>query len=120
MKIFSERLKTLRGAVSQTAFAQRLGVSQVALSRFETNKREPDLETLCRFSIVLAVSADWLLGLTDNPSVDRGGVTNTATANGNGAQAAAGGSIQSTDGKTLSDIIRRIEALEGRQNSRRK
>ena len=113
MKIFSERLKTLRGAVSQTAFAKRLGVSQVALSRFETNKREPDLETLCRFSITLAISADWLLGLTDNPSIDRGGVTNTATANGAGAQAAAGGTIQNGDPATAA-ILERLAALEAK------
>ena len=90
------------------------------LSNYESGKREPDLATLKRIVENYGVSADWLIGVTDNPSIDRGGVTNTATARGTGAQAAAGGSIQSTDGKTLSDIIRRIEALEGRQNSRRK
>ena len=95
--------------MSQTAFAQRIGVTQVTLSRFETDKREPDLETLCRISIVLGVSVDWLLGITDN----RGGVSNTATANGAGAQAAAGGSIQNKDPATA-EILRRLEMLEAK------
>jgi len=41
----------------------------------------------------------------------RGGVTNTATANGNGAQAAAGGTIQNADPATA-EILRRLAALE--------
>lgn len=70
--------------------------------------RADKLQQICR---ILAVSADWLLGLTDNPSVDRGGVTNTATARGAGAQAAAGGTIQNGDPAT-SEILRRLAALE--------
>ena len=115
-----ERLKEARGSRSQKAIAEVCGMKQQEWARYEHGDVLPRADKLQQICRILAVSADWLLGLTDNPSIDRGGVTNTATARGAGAQAAAGGSIQSTDGKTLSDIIRRIEALEGRQNSRRK
>lgn len=117
LKIFSDRLKSARGEQSQSAAAAALGLSPMRLSNYESGKREPDLATLKRIVENYGVSADWLIGVTDNPSIDRGGVTNTATAKGAGAQAAAGGSIQSANEKLLRDIMRRIESLERRQNS---
>lgn len=77
------------------------------LSNYESGKREPDLATLKRIVDVYGVSADWLLGVTNN----RGGVSNTATANGAGAQAAAGGVIQTGDPATAA-ILARLTALE--------
>lgn len=59
------------------------------------------------------MSADWLLGMTNDPATDRGGVTNTATASGDGAQAAAGGTIQNADPAT-GEILRRLAALEAK------
>ncbi len=77
------------------------------LSNYESGKREPDLATLKRIVDAYGVSADWLLGVSDA----RGGVTNTATATGDGAQAAAGGVIQNGDPATAA-ILARLAALE--------
>lgn len=59
------------------------------------------------------MSADWLLGITNDPATERGGVTNSATANGAGAQAAAGGVIQNGDPATAA-ILARLAALEAK------
>ena len=64
------------------------------------------------------MSADWLLGITNDPATVRGGVTNTATARGAGAQAAAGGTIQNGDPAT-GEILRRLEALEAKVSGSR-
>lgn len=46
-------------------------------------------------------------------TVNRGGVANTATASGDGAQAAAGGTIQNGDPATAA-ILERLAALEAK------
>jgi len=66
MSFFSQRLRELRGDATQTAFAERLGLKQAVYSHYETCRREPDLDTLCRIVKTLGVSADYLLGLSDN------------------------------------------------------
>lgn len=51
-----------------------VGVSESTMSNYETGKREPDFDTLRKFSEILEVSIDYLLGITDDPtppSVDR-------------------------------------------------
>ena len=65
MSVFSERLKLLRGKETQTTFAKRLGIKQVTYGRYELGTREPDLDTLIRIGLVLNVSIDWLLGVSD-------------------------------------------------------
>lgn len=92
MQIFSERLKALRGSVSQSAFAKRLGLGQVTYGRYELGTREPDLETLSRIGFTLSVSVDYLLGLTDDPSPVRQG-SNSAT-NSPGAAVGTGASVR--------------------------
>ena len=82
------------------------------LSNYESGKREPDLATLKRIVESYGVSADWLIGVTDTQAL-RGGVTNTATARGAGAQAAAGGTIQNGDPATAA-ILERLAALEAK------
>jgi len=62
MKIFSDRLRELRGSASQTEFAKKIGVSQVTYGRYELGTREPDLETVNHIGLVCGVSMDWLLG----------------------------------------------------------
>jgi len=86
MSFFSDRLKELRGDVSQTAFAARFGLKQAVYSHYETGRREPDLNTLCRISNILKVSSDYLLGLSDTES--------TAA-----IQKAGGGSVVTKKGK---------------------
>ena len=66
MKKLTDRLKTLRGARSQSEFAKSLGISQVVYGRYELGTREPSIDLLIHFGKTLDVSVDWLLGLTDN------------------------------------------------------
>ena len=61
MKSFSERLKELRQnkGISQIALAKELGVSARNYQRYEYGE------------IGAPVSADYLLGLSDNPNMNR-------------------------------------------------
>ena len=56
-----ERLKLLRGDMSQDEFAKILGVSQPTIGKYEKGSRSPDaafLQTVCS---KLGITADWLI-----------------------------------------------------------
>lgn len=89
--------------------AANIGVPQKTYANWELGIRQPKLEDLAGLCAHFEVSADWLLGLSDA----RGRVTNTATATGAGAQAAAGGVIQNGDPATVA-ILERLAALEAK------
>lgn len=65
--MLGERLKILRGEkkIFQKELANGLNLSQETISLYETNKREPDYETLSRIADYFNVSIDYLLGRTD-------------------------------------------------------
>lgn len=66
---FSETMSELRrkkGASQRTAAAD-LGISQTLLSHYENGAREPGLDFVCRACEYYGVSADYLLGRTDEP-----------------------------------------------------
>ena len=66
---FSETMSELRrkkGASQRTAAAD-LGISQALLSHDENGAREPGLDFVCRACEYYGVSADYLLGRTDEP-----------------------------------------------------
>ena len=84
MKKFALRLRELRGGLSQKEMAEKLGIPQQTYAGWELGNRQPKLEMLEEISLQFAVSADWLLGLTDTRS---GGSPATAT---NGSAAATG------------------------------
>ena len=66
---FSETMSALRkerGASQRTAAAE-LGISQALLSHYENSAREPGLEFVCRACDYYGVTADYLLGRTDEP-----------------------------------------------------
>lgn len=46
-------------------------MNQNSISRYETGEREADYRTLIAFADYFNVSIDYLLGRTDNPSVNR-------------------------------------------------
>lgn len=58
------RLKKLRQerGLSQLELAKQLQISNVTLSRYETNKRSPDYETLYALADFFDVTTDFLLG----------------------------------------------------------
>lgn len=65
-----EKIRTLREQlnIDQKEFAKRTGIGQSSLSEIEGNKRQSiRSDILLKIAITLNVSADYLLGLTDNP-----------------------------------------------------
>ncbi len=65
MKIFCERLRDLRedAGLSISSLARDLGVSEVAVSRWEREVRIPNIEMLYKIALFFKVSADYLIGL---------------------------------------------------------
>ena len=70
MKSFSERLKELRQnkGMSQIALAKELGVSSRNYQRYEYGEIEAPVSTILAAVNFYNVSADYLLGLSDNPA----------------------------------------------------
>lgn len=77
-KIFCERLRAARGSLSQGKAAKRLGISQVQLSRYESGKLEPGLETLSKIAKLFHVPLDYLLGVTDDCPAPGGIIQNAS------------------------------------------
>lgn len=64
---FGSRLKELRieRNSSQKEVADDIGISNTAISQYESDSRFPNEETLRRLCIYYKISSDYLLGLTD-------------------------------------------------------
>lgn len=65
---FGARFKQLRLELnlSQEDIASKLGIDVSSVNRYEKNKREPEYATLLKIAAFFNVSADYLLGATDN------------------------------------------------------
>lgn len=59
-------LREKRG-LTQEELSVKLGISRAALSHYETNRREPDYDTLGNIANFFNISLDYLLGRTNNP-----------------------------------------------------
>lgn len=70
MYSFGKRLRQTRmhSQVSQVNFAKKIGVAKSTLSLYESDKREPPIRTIRKITCELGTSADYLLGIEDNPS----------------------------------------------------
>jgi transcriptional regulator with XRE-family HTH domain len=68
MKILGQRLRKTREqrGIIQKYIASKLGVSNVSLSQYENNIRQPSLDTLRALADIYDVSTDYLLGRTSN------------------------------------------------------
>lgn len=64
---FPQRLKELREekSLSIKTLAKELGVSDIAIGRWEKGLRTPNIDTLILVANYFNVSADYLLGLKD-------------------------------------------------------
>lgn len=64
------RLKELRTkkGISQLKLAIDLNMNQNSVSRYETEQRQADYDTLIAFADYFDVSIDYLLERTDNPT----------------------------------------------------
>ncbi|MTT30653.1 helix-turn-helix domain-containing protein [Terrilactibacillus sp. BCM23-1] len=65
--ILGFRIRNLRetAGYSQKELAEKLNISNVQLSRYESNNRKPDPDTLMLIADYFQVSTDYLLGRTD-------------------------------------------------------
>lgn len=65
--MFSDRLRWLRNrfGYSQAAMAEKLSISRMAYTQYESGHRQPSLDTLLRIAQVYDVSLDYLLGKSD-------------------------------------------------------
>ncbi|MBU5313117.1 helix-turn-helix domain-containing protein [Tissierella carlieri] len=68
MASIGERILELRKQfnLSQKELAEKTGITEASLSRYENNLREPKAEIITRISEVLECSTDYLLGRTNN------------------------------------------------------
>jgi transcriptional regulator with XRE-family HTH domain len=66
---FSDKLKKLRGSLTQAEFARRVGLAQNSYHRYESGERIPDIDVLSKLASRLNVSTDWLLGLEDGEGI---------------------------------------------------
>lgn len=69
MADFASRLKELRKAhkISQVSLAKVIGVTQQAISYYESGKDIPSLDVLLRLADFFDVSLDYLVGRSDDP-----------------------------------------------------
>lgn len=70
-KTFAENIRELRTSskLTQTEFAEKINVTQAALSAYEKGTRQPTYETLISISKMFYVSIDWLCGLSDRKHI---------------------------------------------------
>lgn len=68
MKTFAERLKYLRleKELSQRQLAKLLNINYTSIQRWESEMRIPNAEAIVLLAKYFNVSADYLLGLTDD------------------------------------------------------
>lgn len=68
--MFPQRLKQLRKemGLSQKSLSEHLGVTQQAVGKWETGRSSPDPSTLARLAELLETSADYLLGISEQPA----------------------------------------------------
>ena len=53
----------------------KIGVAESTISQYETGKRQPDHETMCKIADVFNVSVDYLLGRTNSPQIKKAPAT---------------------------------------------
>lgn len=67
-KLFQYRLKELRGEQTQKYVADKIGITEVSLSRYENGQRKPNLDIIYKIAKYYNVSADYLIGLDNQIS----------------------------------------------------
>ena len=58
-----------RSGITQSALGKLAGKSRNCISQYERGARKPDPVTLCAYARACGVSVDYLLGLSDDPSL---------------------------------------------------
>jgi transcriptional regulator with XRE-family HTH domain len=71
MNSFSDRLKAIRDGRTQREMAGIIGWNQALWERYESGRvANPGIDVLLLLCSKLKISADWLLGLSDNQQID--------------------------------------------------
>lgn len=65
-KVFLRRLLELRNSMSYKAFADKTGLDKTSLERWEKGTSDIKSDAIVKLCSACGVSADWLLGLSDN------------------------------------------------------
>lgn len=65
LKLFFDRIDAVRAARSVTQFARDCGINQQTMFNYNKRTRVPSVEALVQICTTNMVSADWLLGFTD-------------------------------------------------------
>ena len=78
MRDFSEIAKELRESkhLTQTQLAQRMWVKKSIISAYETDARPPSLDMLIKYAKEFNVSADYLLGIEAEKTLNVDGLSN--------------------------------------------
>lgn len=65
--LFAKRLRELRKekGLSQVELGEGMGYGYTAISSYETGRNEPSYADLIRICVILDVSADYILGISD-------------------------------------------------------
>ena len=73
MNTLGEKIRQLRNQkeMSQTKLGEYLGVAKTTISNYETGYSTPDNETLVKLSKYLNVSADYLLGISNDKNTSK-------------------------------------------------
>ena len=61
----SDRIKELRGNLTQTQTTTKLGLTQQAWAKYESGANDPNPKTIKQLCLVFGTTSDWLLGLAD-------------------------------------------------------
>ena len=64
-KSFSDRLTELQGERTQKEFARHLGIPLNTYTNWLLHSRKPTMDAIISICTKVSVSADWLLGLSD-------------------------------------------------------
>lgn len=65
MDKFAQRLREIRGSMTQTEFSELTGISRASISNYENGLRTPDITALRQLHEATGVSVYYLLGLSD-------------------------------------------------------
>lgn len=59
------KIARIKSGLTQSELAEKVGVSEVSISKYEQGKAKPQMDTIIKMSQELGVSTDFLLGLED-------------------------------------------------------
>ncbi len=80
--MLNENIRKLRIArnLSQVELARKLGVSKQSVSNWENDNIQPSVDMLVKIAGCLNVSTDYLLGISQEKTIDATGLTDTQIA----------------------------------------